>query len=120
MKAAIDKRCPVRLGDGIRRGLRLFLALFYLIACLTYQVSCVDRVTSAFGLELVSDASRDGGSVPQLALCDHCPTCSLAVVPAAVSASVTSDTFRLAETFVGPFAAADHAWLVFPPPKHLT
>ncbi len=101
-----------------RRALRLLLAVFYVFVCVTYQISCIDEVVaSKFGTEQVSDASGDKGAPSQLTLCDHCPTCSAAVVPTPLVEARSYDPESSAISFLVSFSTADLSWLDAPPPK---
>jgi hypothetical protein len=104
-----------------RRGFLMFLALIYLFVGVAHQISCLDQaIASPFGIEKVADAPHDGGSQSELLLCDHCPICVAAVMPAPVMEPEPCGLPGSTSTAVASFFAADHAWLDSPPPKSLT
>lgn len=106
---------------GLRRGLLMFLAFVYLFVGVAHQISCLDQaVASTFGIEKVADASHEGGSKSELTLCDHCPNCVPAVMPAPVMEAAPCGLPGSMTTTVASFVATDHAWLDSPPPKSLT
>ncbi|WP_441277227.1 hypothetical protein AB7783_07125 [Tardiphaga sp. 172_B4_N1_3] len=106
---------------GFRRGLLMVLAFVYLFVGVAHQISCFDQaVASTFGIEKVADVPYDGGSPSELALCDHCPTCAPAVMPAPVMEAAPCGLPASTTILVASFSAADHAWLDSPPPKFLT
>lgn len=117
----IDLDSSTRLRGGYRRGLLMVLAFVYLFVGVAHNMSCFDQaVASSFAIETVADASQDGGLKSGLALCDHCPTCVSAVMPAPVAAAAPCGLPASSNTSVSSLLEADHAWLDTPPPKALT
>ncbi|WP_322515109.1 hypothetical protein SR870_19190 [Rhodopseudomonas palustris] len=107
-------------GD-LRRCLLMFIAFVYLFVGVAHEMSCFDQaVASPVGIEKVSNSSGHDSSPAELTLCDHCPTCIPALVPAPVVADALGGLPSSITMSVASFFAADHAWFDSPPPKSLT
>lgn len=110
-----------RQAGGARRCLLMVIAFVYLFVGVAHQMSCFDQAVAAtFGIEQVSDSSDDHSSPSELALCDHCPTCVPALMPAPVVADALGGLPSSITMSVVSFSPDDHAWFDSPPPKFLT
>lgn len=99
----------------------MMLAFVYLFVGVAHQIACFDlAIASGNPTEMVADASHDGGPKSDITLCDHCPTCAPAVLPAPVTALTPCTVRAICDGSVASLTVADHGWLETPPPKILT
>lgn len=105
---------------GLRRSVLMLLAFVYLFVGVAHQISCFDQgVATVSSVQNASDEPGDT-SLADFAICDHCPTCSPALMPVPLTEAApcglpSSNFFSVASFFAG-----DHAWFDSPPPKSLT
>jgi hypothetical protein len=120
MERTASKDFPVKRSSGLRRSMLLFLAFVYLFVGIAHNISCLDQaVPSAMALEQISDAADDGAKIG-FALCDHCPTCAPAVMPAPSVASVPTAVPAAPVVAAATVMIAVLSRLDTPPPKFLT
>lgn len=121
MGRSVGQVSTISQSRGIRRSMLVLLAFVYLFVGIAHNISCLDQaVASSITVQNVADASDEGGSKADVMLCDHCPTCVPALIPAlAVVAVPTANTSGPVVTSADVSMAAP-LWLDTPPPKNLT
>lgn len=98
----------------------MFLAFVYLFVGIAHNISCLDQVVASdIAFEQMSDASDDGTKI-SVAICDHCPNCSPAVMPAPSVASFPTAVPAAPVVAGAPVLIAGQSRLDTPPPKFLT
>ncbi len=120
MGRSIDQASKVKQPRGIRRSLLAMLAFVYLFVGIAHNIACFDQaVASSFAIENVSDTT-DNGEKSSIAMCDHCPTCVSAVMPAPSVAAVPSALPAEPVVAVASVLIAGRSRLDTPPPRILT
>lgn len=120
MERSIDQASKVKQPRGIRRSLLAMLAFVYLFVGIAHNIACFDQaVASSFAIENVSDTT-DNGEKSSIAMCDHCPTCVPAVMPAPSVAAVPSALPAEPVVAVASVLIAGRSRLDTPPPRILT
>lgn len=125
MAQTIGIDSSTRRAGSFRRGLLMVLAFVYLFVGIAHNATCFDQaVASSVAIETAADPSidpsHDGGTKSDIVLCDHCPTCVPAVLPAHLITAVPCGVPAAGDMSVASLVPADHAWLDTPPPKNLT
>ncbi|MGO3928326.1 hypothetical protein [Rhodopseudomonas pseudopalustris] len=111
---------PVKQSSGFRRSMLMFLAFVYLFVGIAHNISCLDQVVaSGIAFEQMSDASDDGTKTG-IAICDHCPTCAPAMMPAASVAYAPTAVPAAPVVTAASVIIAGLSRLDTPPPKFLT
>jgi hypothetical protein len=121
MERTANQSLPVKQSNGLRRSMLMFLAFVYLFVGIAHNISCFDQtIASSVAIEHISDATDDGGTKTGVVVCDHCPTCVPAVLPAPSVAAVPSAVPAPPVVTIASVLLAGQSRLDTPPPKILT
>jgi hypothetical protein len=121
MGRPFDQVSSFKKSGGCRRLALTLLAFVYLFVGIAHNISCLDHaVASSMALQYTADASDEGGSKSKVVMCDHCPTCAPAVMPAPSVSSFPTAVPAAPVVAAASVMIAGLFRLDTPPPKFLT
>jgi hypothetical protein len=121
MGRTVNQFETAKQSSSFRRLMVACLAFVYLFVGIAHGVSCLDEaVASSYSVAKMADSNGDGGAKIGISICDHCPACVPAVMPAPAVVTVPSALTCQPLATVAAVLPAGYPWLDTPPPKFPT
>lgn len=99
----------------------MLIGFVYLFVGVVHWVSCIEQGPAfSFAAQTVSSGSHDGDQPAELTLCDHCPSCTPALMPAPVTEATPDALPGSAPVALALLSAFDHRVTETPPPRTAT
>jgi hypothetical protein len=117
MERAVNKDLPVRSPRGVRRAMLMLLALVYLFVGVAHNIACLDQAVASSSVLEKAPGSGETNNKPEIAICDHCPTCVPAVMPSPAMAQAPSAHPSQMRSAVAEARMTAPLRLDTPPPK---